>query len=761
MNKISSKVVTRCFTITMVISCLLFLHLPLSAKENNTVNLNTVNLLLTAEDEPWLLPIAVPLLANLQKKINHMIFLAVIPTYSREQEQEVALASRIAKANTLLLATKSRIALSPQDIHLAGQTITLPNNRTKASLQIAQQFGPSSHKVIAAWVNDAESAIIGATLAAHYAVPFLFFSYDLPARELKKQLNALKVKQILFINKQRFHKLSWLDKHYQVSRLSPAQMTPLLVQQLGHNVENILLARVPKLTNEIGKNTWLVPYISLQRKSLPLLLTTNAPSQIENQVTQLIQKYTLKPSTITLLGESSAIGLYDYEIENASGNGSLYSYDLPVEILTYPQYDQALSFGVGRIPFNQLYQTATLFARGLYREQLIQQQSHRILMVANSIDESDQIGGLPLCETISRATSQELRNFSLNVDEFYRHLSNSPAIMDASQSADMIIFQGHAYHQNLVDDPGFFFQLETADIPSDEIDYIDHHKMGQAQLESEENLSQSNQSPFKFKANDFFETDRATEAEETVLVDQFNPIRRRFNGLPIVILQSCNSLQDQISDWLLQLGGSAIIGSVSNIHSASGSSFIKTLIDRTLYQGETLGTALRDARNYFYVLQDLKNQRGHREQAKSLRVALSFRLWGDPQLKVFKPLSKPLKPTLSVVWNNAQTLTITTPTKHLPKIKTEKYIAYGYPGVQYAGLVKRLKKQTARKVIPLYFVKTPLPAHIEKYQSMTVLKGKKDRVAYRIDPQTKQLYLVYLTQKENKYPILRFKFQGK
>jgi hypothetical protein len=767
MNRI--RIVTH--YLTVAVSGLLLLCSPLSAKENN------INLLLTAENEPWLLPLVAPLSASLQKNPAVLPFLAIIP--ANYPEQQVALASRIANTHTLLLATKNRMAqLSPEAIRLAGRTITLPNQKTQASLEIARQF-QSSSQVIGAWVDDTKSIIIGATLAAHYGVPFLYFSDELPTHEWTKQLNALKVKKITLVSGRRSPKLRWLDKYYQVRRRRPAQITSLLVRQLGQTLENIVLARVPKPSRDIGENTWLVPYISLQRKSLPLLLTTGDPNRIESRVTRLIQRYALKPSTMTLLGDASAIGMHDYQIESVyADGGSYYYYDLPVEIFTYPQSDdQTLSFGIGRIPFNQLYQTATLFVRGLYRERLLfQQQPHRILMVANSID-NYQDEGLPLCETISQATSQELRNFSLKVDEFYRRYPDEQAIIDASQNADLIIFQGHAYHQRLLEDPEFFFQLEMTDALEDKI-HITHHKMGPAQREAPEEMGPAQRDAPEqmepaqreapvFRANQllskphtFFATKLSAEKEAAVAPEaQFNPTRR-FKGLPIVILQSCNSLENRISDLLIQSGGVALIGSVSNIHSASGSSFIKTLIDRTLYQGETLGTALREARNYFYVLQDLKNQRGHREQAKSLRVALSFRLWGDPELKVFKALPAPQKPTLSVVWDDPQTLTITTPRKRLPKVETEKYIAHGYPGVQYAGLVKRLKKKPARKVIPLYFVKTPLPAKVEQYQSMTVLKGKQDRVAYRIDPHTKQLYLVYLTQKEKKYPTLRFKFSS-
>jgi hypothetical protein len=771
MKQINFRNLIHYLTLIFVISTVLFLCSPLSITENHLnfqaavakQQLNqTVKLLITPDTEPWLLPIMAPLAAHLGKKTGTPPFFSVIPV--DYPKREVALSSKIAHAHKLLVATHQQMGeLSGQASELAGRVISVPNQKTAASLQIAQRFWPRSPHVIAAWVDDTESILIGATLAAHYAVPFLFFSHDWPTYKWLKHLNALKVQKITLISQSKAVKWSWLDKYYQVSRDPPEKITTLLVQQLGQSLENILLARLPIFRNEIGENTWLVPYISLLRKSLPLLLNTDDPNIIEKNFSKLIQKYALKPSSITLLGTQSAIGMYDYQIESAYAQSEAYNYELPVEMLTYPENEeQALSFGIGRIPFDYLYQTATLFVRGLYREELFQQQSHRILMVSNLVDD-EQEKGLLLCETVSQATSQELRNFSLNVDEFYRRLASDSDIMKVTENADLIIFQGHAYHQRFVTEPVFSFESEMAYFQNDDNKdnddiYVTDYKMEPIDShEAQEPIFTDSDSPFKSQAFLTSETESAMPESDF----EFNHDSKRFKNLPIVILQSCHSLENETPEWLLQLGGVALIGSVTSIHSASGSSFIKTLIDRALYEGENLGTALRDARNYFYVLQDLKNQRNHREQAKSLRVALSFRLFGDPQLKVFKSLPAPRKKGLSVVWSQNNILTIRTPTKRLPKIETEKYIAHGFPGVEYAGLVKSLKNKEARKLIPLYFVKTPLTAPIEHYQSMTVLKGKRDRVAYRIDPLTKQLYLLYLTEKERQYPTLRFKFSVK
>ena len=94
-----------------------------------------------------------------------------------------------------------------------------------------------------------------------------------------------------------------------------------------------------------------------------------------------------------------------------------------------------------------------------------------------------------------------------------------------------------------------------------------------------------------------------------------------------------------------ELGGVALVGSVTPIHSGSGSALVKALSDAVLYRGATLGEALRDAQNYLFCLEDLKARRGQKEQAKSRRVALSFRLWGDPELRVLAGVGRAGRPS--------------------------------------------------------------------------------------------------------------------
>jgi hypothetical protein len=215
--------------------------------------------------------------------------------------------------------------------------------------------------------------------------------------------------------------------------------------------------------------------------------------------------------------------------------------------------------------------------------------------------------------------------------------------------------------------------------------------------------------------------------------------------------------------WELNvLGATALLGTTTNIHSASGSTFIKALVDQTLYRSATLGEALQDARNYFLCLQDLKNRRGHVEQAKSYRVALSFRLWGDPELRPFpEDLPAPRRPPLRVEWREPDELHIFTPPKRLPTTaRTAEYRLRGYPGTEAAGIVKRSKTQTSRRILPLYFLRLDLPARFSEagFKSLVTSEEERNRAVFRADPLSRYLYVLHLPKREapSATVVLRF-----
>ena len=60
-------------------------------------------------------------------------------------------------------------------------------------------------------------------------------------------------------------------------------------------------------------------------------------------------------------------------------------------------------------------------------------------------------------------------------------------------------------------------------------------------------------------------------------------------GLPVVVLQSCDSLDEPLLWRIDELGGVAVIGSVTHIHSASGSAMLQAISSRRALPGRHAG----------------------------------------------------------------------------------------------------------------------------------------------------------------------------
>jgi hypothetical protein len=235
-----------------------------------------------------------------------------------------------------------------------------------------------------------------------------------------------------------------------------------------------------------------------------------------------------------------------------------------------------------------------------------------------------------------------------------------------------------------------------------------------------------------------------------VAVPAANRLQGPLDGLPIVILQSCVSLEEPLLWRIDELGGVAVIGSMTPIHSASGSALVNAAASAVLYQGDTLGEALRDAQNYLLCLEDLKGRRGHKEQAKGRRVAVSFRLWGDPEMRFFPGrFDRPIEPPIALQWTAPDALSIRVPARRLPEARSSKYFARMFPGSQAAGMVKGVEGDPDRRLTPVYYFRTSLgrdwpfgPGAVEP------LGVEANRASVRIDPVGRLLYLVYYPEVE-------------
>src|SRR5262249_8915558 len=77
----------------------------------------------------------------------------------------------------------------------------------------------------------------------------------------------------------------------------------------------------------------------------------------------------------------------------------------------------------------------------------------------------------------------------------------------------------------------------------------------------------------------------------------------------LVCLQSCLALNDSEAGALLRRGAVAVVGSSSRTYSGTGGAFTLALVDALLYEGQTLGGALRQAKNFLEAYALLKEKR--------------------------------------------------------------------------------------------------------------------------------------------------------
>src|SRR5262249_12775674 len=108
----------------------------------------------------------------------------------------------------------------------------------------------------------------------------------------------------------------------------------------------------------------------------------------------------------------------------------------------------------------------------------------------------------------------------------------------------------------------------------------------------------------------------------------------------LVFLQSCLALQESKAHPFLQRGALGVVGSSTRTYSASGGACSLAFFDALVYEGQSLGGSLRQAKNYLLAYALLKEKRLGKDAkltGANLRSAWAFTLWGDPTLKLPRP----------------------------------------------------------------------------------------------------------------------------
>lgn len=179
----------------------------------------------------------------------------------------------------------------------------------------------------------------------------------------------------------------------------------------------------------------------------------------------------------------------------------------------------------------------------------------------------------------------------------------------------------------------------------------------------------------------------------------------------LALLQSCLALNEAEAGPLLERGAVAVVGSATRTYSGTGGAFTLAYLDALLYDGESLGGGLRQAKNFLVAYALLKQQLlggEARHTGANMRSAWAFTLWGDPTLRLPRP--RPRSDALSAAHAeiHGRTLTLTIPDRSYDRVSISKYQAEMFPNARLAGLITRQANDDGQ-LVPFAFAEVHLP----------------------------------------------------
>jgi hypothetical protein len=180
----------------------------------------------------------------------------------------------------------------------------------------------------------------------------------------------------------------------------------------------------------------------------------------------------------------------------------------------------------------------------------------------------------------------------------------------------------------------------------------------------------------------------------------------------LVFLQSCLALCEPEALPLLERGAIGLIGSSTRTYSASGGACSLAFFNALLYEKQTLGGSLRQAKNFLLAYALLKEKRigpAAKLSGANLRSAWAFTLWGDPTLELPGPQLP--ENTLPVVHHEVRgnTIILSQPRQAYQPVAVSPYRSQMLPGARLAGLVQRDSASEQRRLAALLFAEVHLP----------------------------------------------------
>lgn len=180
----------------------------------------------------------------------------------------------------------------------------------------------------------------------------------------------------------------------------------------------------------------------------------------------------------------------------------------------------------------------------------------------------------------------------------------------------------------------------------------------------------------------------------------------------LVFLQSCLALHEEKATPFLERGALGVVGAASRTYSGSGGALSLSYFDALVYERQTLGGALRHAKNFLLAFALLKEKRlgtASKLSGANVRSAWAFTLWGDPTqaLPVPEIPAGSLQPIRHHV--RGSTIVVHLPDETHQRVFTSKYQAQIWPGARLAGLRGKTDNGDGHPLIPLLFFEVNMP----------------------------------------------------
>jgi hypothetical protein len=395
-------------------------------------------------------------------------------------------------------------------------------------------------------------------------------------------------------------------------------------------VGSLVVTNPDDLRDGFGGMSSLAPWVALQHRAA-LLCTNPAGDNVAEVVDAAVaDPHLRRADALILVANLKAIPMQHRPNPIPTDKDT----EIEMEPLT-PTGSGAFSFATGRLFHDDPAVVALLLARA----QLLQEgPPRRKALVVSNPGES-----LPLLETFSRNTAQELRNAGYDTTVRIGRQVTPGELRRLLPEHDLFLWEGH--HNTLIRDWSF--------------------------PEWDEPLPPS-----------------------------------------LVFLQSCLALQDWKVHPVLQRGAVAVLGSSTRTYSASGGACSLAFFDALLYDHQSLGGSLRQAKNFLAVYSRLKEKRlgkDARRTGANLRASWAFTLWGDPTLRL--PLPEPPDGSLLPVQHEVQgnTIVLKLPPEHQDRVTTAKYQVEMYPNGRLAGLCRKEDNEEGMPLVPFVFAEVSLP----------------------------------------------------